>query len=146
MVRGEFRELDHTADVGLELRGESPADLLSAALRGLMSQVLGTIDDLEPTETRTIELSAEDYPSLLKSWCERLYRLFETEGFVALDSDVDEIDPLSFRARVRGVMPVPERLAEATEIKAVTYHMLEFELVDEGEGRQWWRGRVVFDV
>lgn len=146
MGRGEFRELDHTADVGLDLRGESPNEVLDAALRGLTRLVLSTTDDLEATETRTIELSAEDYPELLKVWCERLYRLFEAEGFVSLESEVEEIEPSDFRARVRGVMPTPERLAEATEIKAVTYHMLEFEPVDENDDKQGWRGRVVLDV
>lgn len=142
MERGEFREIDHTADLGLDLRGETPAAVLEAAQRGLIQLLLGEEPDLVPEAEREIALSESDRPELLKAWCEAIYRLLEEERFVALETVVESAEPEDFRARVRGAVPSPERVAAASELKAVTYHQLAFEPAGEGG----WRGRVIFDV
>jgi SHS2 domain-containing protein len=46
---------------------------------------------------------------------------------------------------VKGVSVSAERLAEASELKAVTYHQLAFGR-DEAAGNELWRARVIFDV
>lgn len=142
MERGTYAEIDHTADLGLDLQGPDPSAVLEAAQRGLIRALMGEEPDLAPEEERRVELSEPSRPDLLKAWCEQLYRLLEEERFVALETAVESDDPADFRAVVRGIVLPPERVAEASELKAVTYHQLSFERAGEGE----WRGRVIFDV
>lgn len=141
MDRGRFSEIDHTADLGLDLRGATPAAVLEAAQRGLVHVLFGETPDLEPDGERTVELSETDLPELLKAWCEALYRLLEEDGFVTLESAVESADPGEFRAMIRGATPPAETVARASELKAVTWHQLAFERAGDG-----WRARVIFDV
>ena len=152
MERGTFVEIEHTADLGLDLEGPSPESILEAAQRGLIQLLLADTSGLEPDSERDIAISAAGYPELLKAWCERLYRLLEDEGFVALSSLVcpepalpDREPAVGCRALVRGVVPPAERRVAASELKAVTYHQLAFAPAGrEAPGR--WRARVIFDV
>lgn len=145
MERGTFSEIDHTADLGLEIEGPDPPAVLEAAQRGLIRLLLGDVDDLTPDRERTIELSAPDWPTLLKTWCEHLYELLERDGFIALETRVETVTPGSLRAVLRGVCPGRERIAGASELKAVTWHELAFGPRETGGGPEW-RARVIFDV
>lgn len=142
MPRGEFREIDHPADLGLDLTGPDAGSVLEAAQRGLVQLLFGEAPTLRATEVRAVRLSADGYPELLKEWCERLYRMIEEEGFVPLESRVEEATATGLRARVRGARPPRETLAAASELKAVTWHQLSFGPAPE----RGWRGRVIFDV
>jgi SHS2 domain-containing protein len=142
MPRGEFREIDHPADLGLDLTGAEPGAVLEAAQRGLVQLLFGETPNLPAEEERTIRLPADGYPELLKDWCERLYRMIEEDAFVPLESRVDEVSPEGVRARVRGARVSRETQASASELKAVTWHQLAFEPAPGGG----WRGRVIFDV
>lgn len=142
MDRGTFAEIDHTADIGLDLEGTTPEAILEAAQRGLIQLLFADLPELAADEEKRISIEATDLPGLLKTWCETLYRLIEEEGFVALDSDVQKADPAGCRALVRGTVLPRERIASASELKAVTYHQLAFEPTSDGN----WRARVIFDV
>ena len=142
MERGTFAEIDHTADLGLDLAGPDPAAILEAAQRGLTRLLLGDVSDLTAEAERTVTVSAADHPELLKDWCERLYALLEQDGFVALETRVERAEPGAMRAVVAGARPGPDRVAAASELKAVTYHQLEFAPAATGG----WRARIIFDV
>ena len=142
MRRGEFREIDHAADLGLDLRGPDPGAVLGAAQRGLIQLLFGEPPSIDPAEAREVRLEEPGYPELLKAWCESIYRLLEQESFLALETRIEESAPARFRARLAGGILPPEVLAAASELKAVTWHQLAFE-PDAGGG---WRARVIFDV
>ncbi|MFN2383767.1 MAG: archease [Gemmatimonadota bacterium] len=141
MERGEFVELDHTADVGLALRGATPGAILEAAQRGLICLLMGDLDGLQSDTARTVTLSSASYPDLLKAWCELVYRLLEDDGFVALQTEIRSVEPTALVAQLLGTCPPRDRVTAASELKAVTYHQLAFEPAPGG-----WHGRVVFDV
>ena len=141
MDRGAFEEIDHTADLGLELEGPTPEAILEAAQRGLIQLLLGGTSDLTADEVRAVAISAPDLPEVLKRWCEHVYGLLESEGFVALGSEVESADPRACKATLHGTVPPRDRVASAGELKAVTYHQLAFEPANGG-----WRARVIFDV
>ncbi|HUP00713.1 MAG TPA: archease [Gemmatimonadota bacterium] len=163
MQRGTFVEIEHTADLGLELEGPSPDSILEAAQRGLTQLLFSELSGLEAETEREIAIAATGYPDLLKVWCERLYRLLEEEGFVALTSrvrvavaageggdpvgDENRAPVVGCRAVVEGALPPAERIAQAGELKAVTYHQLAFApCLPAGPGPPRWRARVIFDV
>jgi SHS2 domain-containing protein len=142
---GKFVEIDHTADVGLDLEGESPAEVLEAAQRGLTCLLMADTSDLVSDTERVVVAIADDYPDLLKTWCEELYRLLEEESFVVLESRISAVDPKRCVGLVKGVSVSAGRLAEASELKAVTYHQLAFDR-DVAAVNELWRARVIFDV
>ena len=107
MPRGEFSEIDHAADLGLELTGPDPGAIFEAAQRGLVQILFGETPALEPDAEREVEILAEGYLELLKTWCERLYRMIEEDGFIPLDTDVEEDGPTRLAARVRGGTATP---------------------------------------
>lgn len=140
--------LEHTADVGLEIRAPTLAELFVRASRGTMWLVLGHAPREEPTETRTLQVTEEDLPALLRSWLRELLFWQETEGFITREVSPKLLpmpscgaeggQALGIQARVKGNLregPV-ER-----EIKGVTLHGLAVEEVEEG-----WFARVIFDV
>jgi SHS2 domain-containing protein len=139
---GEFREIDHAADLGLDLRGPDPAAILEAAQRGLIQLLFGEAPAVAPTEEREVRIEETGHPELLKAWCECLYRLLERHSFLAIGSRVESADPGDFRARVTGAILSPATRAAASELKAVTWHGLAFEPDPDGG----WSARVIFDV
>lgn len=141
MERGAFEEIDHTADLGLDLEGPTPEAILEAAQRGVIELLVGDTRDLVADESRRLAISAPDLPELLKRWCEEIYRLLEGDGFVALVSEVESAGPRGCDAVLFGTVPPRDRIASASELKAVTYHQLAFEPAGDG-----WRARVIFDV
>jgi SHS2 domain-containing protein len=139
---GEFVEIDHTADLGLDLQGPTPEAVLGAALRGLVHVLFGGDPPrLEPREERRLELAADSWAELLKAWLEGLYRLLEDERFVPSGVRFERVQPTGLEAVVTGARRSREAIAEASELKAVTYHQLSF--AREGE---LWRARVILDV
>jgi SHS2 domain-containing protein len=142
MRRGEFREIDHAADLGLDIEGPDPGAILEAAQRGLVQLLFGETPEAEPVVEREVHLEEPGHPELLKAWCERLYRLLEEDSFLSLETRVEEPDPASFRARLKGAILPSDIRAGASELKAVTWHQLAFEPAPDGG----WRARVIFDV
>ena len=106
------RELEHTADVGLEVTAPTLPEMFRRAALGAMWLVLGREAErpggvapnphrdvpggfrapAEGTEsrehTRPVELVESDLPALLRSWLRALLFWEETDGFVVVDSVV----------------------------------------------------------
>ena len=143
---GTFRTFDHTADIGLEVRGESLEDLLATAARGVFSIMM---DDGPREVAAEADVAAAPDPSLgddaaelLVCWLQELLYRFETERLVPLEFDFAEAGPARVRARVGFGRFDPERHAARLEVKAVTYHELA---VREEEGGMW-SARFILDV
>ena len=112
---GTFRTFDHTADVGLEVRGESLEDLLATAARGVFSIML---DDgphevaVEADVALTPDASpAEELRELFVVWLQELLYRFEMEHLVPLEFDFAEAGPARVRARR---LPLREMFQVAT--------------------------------
>jgi SHS2 domain-containing protein len=137
-VTGRFEVLEHTADVGLRLTGDSPEEVLEAAARGLA--------DLEGSwfpregEERRVEVRAQDLPSLLVAWLDELLYLRDAEDAVFGGFDVEEVEDARVRAHVR-TGPRGDRTLESAGVKAATYHGLRFEQRNDG-----WTADVYLDV
>ena len=135
-----YEPFDHTADIGLLVRGRTLEELFENAAAGLFDLMIG-LDRVRPREERTVEVAAADEEELLVNWLNELLYLFEVEGLALRGFQVRRFSPTRLEAAVRGEAFDPERHPIAAEIKAATYHQLRLEQVD-GE----WRTRLVFDV
>ena len=137
-LRPGVRALDHTADLGFEVRAESLSELFHRAAAGMMALIWEGVGLERGRAVRQIELEAEDVGSLLVLWLRELLYLQQVHGFAYASADFERLSERKLRARVRGgrVREPPVR-----ELKGVTYHDLEVRL----EGGEWV-ARVIFDV
>ena len=140
MAEPLFREIEHTADIGIEVEAGTANELFRRAGLALFSLMVG-LEGVETREERQELVQAEGWEDLLHDWLSRLLHGFLQNGFIAAEITVDELDATHIRARLRGEKLDYERHNFETEIKAVTYHQLS---VTCAGGR--WRARVIFDV
>ncbi len=140
MAEPTFREIDHTADIGIEVEADTPSELFQCAgmaLFSLMVQPRG----IEAREVREGTVHAEGWEQLFHDWLSYLLRQFLQDGFIAATIAIAAIDEHHIHARLIGEKLDYDRHEFETEIKAVTYHQLS---VTCEPGR--CRARVIFDV
>jgi SHS2 domain-containing protein len=150
------RGMDHTADIGLEIRAPDLPDLFGRAALATLWLVLGrTSADARSGEggggeliRKSVELAEEDLSCLLRSWLRTVLLWEDTEGFVISGTRLmllptplcgaPDGQAFGLMGQVEGRFDDGSRVRE---IKGVTFHGLE---VEESEGG--WLGRVIFDV
>jgi SHS2 domain-containing protein len=135
-----FREIEHTADLGIEVEAGTPQELFRRAGLALFSLMV-SLDNVEVREEREETIAAEGWDELLHDWLSSLLHLFLQDGFIAAAITIDEIDSTRVHARLAGEKLDYDRHAFETEIKAVTYHQLSVTCENHH-----WRARVIFDV
>jgi SHS2 domain-containing protein len=143
---GTYETFDHTADVGLEVRGQDLADVLATAAHAVFDQMLQDRPE-RTTVTERVDVGcdpalAPDPSEVLVAWLQELLYRFETDRLVPIRIDVDEATGKGVRARVAFGRFDPDRHGTRLEIKAVTYHGLEVGEVPDGS----WRARFILDV
>jgi len=129
------REVEHTADWGLEVWAPDLAGLLEEAARG-MFELIGAVVSEEDRCHRELEITADDGEQLLVSFLEELLFLTESEN-IAVDAFLLKLVGESVLARLEGGTIV----SREKEIKAVTFHNLE--IVETERGLET---RIIFDV
>ena len=134
MAEPFFREIEHTADVGIQVEADTLADLFHCAGLALFSLMVN-VENVQPREERSVAVQAENWEELFHDWLSGLLREFLQDGFIAATIKIEDIDPTHLNARLRGEKLDYDRHDFETEIKAVTYHQLAV-----------MRARVIFDV
>ena len=126
--------VDHTSELELRIDAES----VDAVFRDALAALAELLDDEQPgpPARRDVSLAEQDAPALLVAWLEELVFLAETQALVPESVGELDVSPTSLRAVVVGHRGDPPHL-----VKAVTYHALELERVNDR-----WRARVVLDV
>jgi len=145
-MTASFRYLEEIAlaDAAFEASGTSPSELCQAAAQAVIESMVdpGTV---VPTWTRTVELTAPDFPTLLFDWLSELVYLKDAEGI-----SFRETSPIvrehpetgwSLKADVSGAPINAEQQDLRADVKAVTKHLYE---VRQQPGR--WTARVVLDI
>ncbi|MBI4410280.1 MAG: archease [Gemmatimonadetes bacterium] len=132
--------LDHTADVGIEVRAPSLPALFHLAAAGMMALLWDRppVGAGEDETEHTLGLKGEDLAGLLAAWLRELLFLHERDGVQYRSAEFETLEEHRLHARVRLAAPSEP---PARELKGVTYHGLEVEERDGG-----WRAQVIFDV
>ena len=129
------REVEHTADWGLEVWAPDLPGLMEEAARG-MFELMG-IDVSEETRChRQLEIGADDREQLLVSFLEELLFIADSED-LAFDGFLLNLVDTNLLARLEGGFIV----SRTKEIKAVTYHYLEI-----SETKRGLETSIIFDV
>jgi len=141
-----FEFFEHTADVGFRVQGATREIALAEAGRALSSLIVENLDEVRPDDSVRIELpepmatpDALDY--LLFDWLSALLAEFESTGRVFSRFDVRET-ATGIVADCRGEPLDPARHRLGHEVKAITYHQLEFGPLPAGG----WGGQVIVDL
>lgn len=128
--------LAHTADVGITASAPTLEALFVEAARGMAAVILDT-DPPKPTGKASIGADGDDVESLLVSFLDECLYLHEANGVLASGGSVF----------IKGTIARADLLTSSAEgaagpqIKAVTYHQLRVERVDDH-----WEADVFFDV
>ena len=118
-----MRELDHTADVGLEVDAATFAELV------------------DPDLHLTVRIDAGDRSELMVSWLSELNYRHQVDGLVFSRFEVVRVTDESLEATVWGEGIWGGRPAVFCELKAGTYHDLSVECSEEG-----CHARIIFDI
>ena len=143
-MAGSFELIDHTGDVGLQVRADTLEELFETAGRALLSLMLEDPDTVRPIRRREVVVRAADLEELLVSWLSELNYLFSTEGVLFARFKVHGVETNGkaiLKAQVAGEPYDPERHELRLEIKAVTFHKLFVGKTDDH-----WEARVIFDI
>jgi protein archease len=134
-----FRELEHTADLGIEVVADSRAELFRRAAIAIACLMVDT-SRVRRVESREVDVAGIDDADLMHEMLSGLLPIFLVESFIWSDAEIDERGD-HLKVRVVGERFDPARHEFHQEIKAVTYHELA---VRNADGR--WSARIIFDV
>jgi SHS2 domain-containing protein len=115
--------IDHTADIGIKAHGKNISQAFENAAIG-MFDIITDKSKIENQGEYTIKLDASDLEQLLVDWLSKLLYLNGAENLVFGKFQV-KIVGTHLSAQVFGEQYTTKKHKQGTEIKAVTYHMLE---------------------
>ena len=135
-----FRAIDHTADIGLLIKGKNKEELFAEAARGMFSIVAGgRINGKLKVKSLKLEVTGPTLEELLVSFLNELLYLAEKEKaiFNRFEIEIKKIkNRFYLQGRIKENSQVPKR-----EVKAATYHNLKVEKKDN-----FWQTTIIFDV
>jgi SHS2 domain-containing protein len=137
-----YEDLDHTADVGIRVRGATPEEAL-ARLALALGALLAGADGAGPA-VREERLSVAGGPDLAGTAVALLRELlfrFATERLIPCEAEVRRAGEDGADVTVAFARWDPVRHAEGVDVKAVTRHAARLE--PEGAG---WVAQAVLDV
>jgi SHS2 domain-containing protein len=120
-----YELIDHTADIGLKAYGKTLSEAFQNAAKG-MFDIITDKSEIENIGQYNIALEASDLEQLLVDWLSELLYLHSANNLV-FDFFKVELDEKkkSLTATVFGEKLDASKHNIGSEIKAVTYHMLE---------------------
>jgi len=135
-----YNTFDHTADLGLAIRGKSEEDLFANAAFAVFD-IITDLGRVEPRETRRVLVEGDSPEDLLINFLREILYLYNGERWLLKDLRVTRIGERTLEAEARGEPFEGQKHEILKEIKAVTYHQAEVHKTPDG-----WAARVIFDV
>lgn len=135
-----FEVFEHTADVGLRVRAATFEETIVEACRGLFSLLVANLDDVRPVEREIVEVAGDEPPLLLFDGLNELLYVFSTQRRLFRDFRVQRTTG-GIRVTAYGEPMDATRHRMEHEVKAITYHGLRCEPVENG-----WLAEVILDI
>jgi len=137
----EYELIDHTADIGIRVKGSSPEELFVHAAEAMFDILARPKRTLIPSISYPVTAEADSIDELLVRWLQELHMAFDMRKLVLTHIWIDEISPTRVSGGGKGLKFDGMRHTMGTQIKAVTYHGLK---VEEQDGE--WLAEVIFDI
>ncbi len=131
-----FELFDHTADIGIRAKADTPAGLVYPAIQGLYA-VLGKLIPTTEQTTMLLEVPGDSRAMLLRDLLGELLFAFDHEHQMVVSAEVDEFTDSRLAVDIR-ISPIDMDNSELErEIKAVTYHELDLRQTATGYEAQF---------
>lgn len=136
----KYEIIDHTADIGLRAKGEDLKQLFINAALGMFN-IMADLKNVQNKKTLEINLEAPNIEELFLSWLSELLYHYNSKRIVCREFVIRELEQNKISALAKGQILDAKKHNLKTEIKAVTFHELKVEKIDD-----IWQGEVIFDV
>jgi SHS2 domain-containing protein len=138
---GPYEFFEHTADIGVHIYGVTLQELFRNAALALY-EVLGSLAKKEERKVKSLKLEAMSLEDLLHDWLADLLYEVEVRHLLYDEFEIAELTQKRIAATLRGGEIDFTRSRTNEEIKAVTYHQMRVEQLEDGT----WRATVILDV
>jgi SHS2 domain-containing protein len=131
---GTSETFDHTADLGLRVRGADLDDLFRTAAEGVFDVIVANRDAVRLARSDAVSLQADSLAELLVAWLNELIFRCETQHtlYTRFDVHVDSAG-LKLQAEIGGEPIDRARHVLDHEVKAATHHGLTL----HRDGHEW---------
>jgi SHS2 domain-containing protein len=136
----DYAFLDHTADLGINVRGKDLKDLFETAAKAMIHLMIVGESQAKASDMK-ITVSGLDLPDLLVRWLGEILYLIEGEYLVVTSIHIDFLSLSRLDAALKTVPFDPTVHEITSEIKAVTYHQIQVK-----EKGSFWEAQVIFDT
>ena len=135
-----YELVDHTADIGIRVRGQTLRDLFRTAGQAMFEQITDTAK-VHGTRTQEIHVTGMDRSDLLVNWLRELLCCWTIDN--GLIREIHIIDLLEDQIRAKYTYDAFDSHTHEIlhDIKAVTYYGVSVDPTDDG-----WEATVIFDV
>ncbi len=137
---GQYEFINHTADIGIKVRGFSRKEMFENAARAMFDLIVD-LDTVETRDQMAIEIRGGELEELLADWLRDLLYRYNGDKYLLKEFKIEKISPRGLKARVRGEKLDMSRHSLRREIKAVTYHDLEIRKLNRE-----WQAQIIFDI
>ena len=135
-----YKIIDHTADLGIIVKGPDIKSLFILAAQA-MTDLMVKGEKSEKIAIRDVLIEGEDFPDLMVRWLGEILYLFEGENLIVDSIEINSINPMKLKSTLTLTSFDPEHHQVIREIKAVTYHQISVDKINDG-----WEARVIFDI
>lgn len=142
----EYEYIEHTADIGIKVYGRELKDLFANAGKAFFDIITEPIS-IQPSLKKQIMVESQgleplwQWERLLVTWLSELLYLFEVDQWLFQKCEILSLDENRVEAACWGEHYDPDRHEIKTGIKAVTYHQLCVQKVND-----LWEATIIFDV
>lgn len=135
-----YEIIEHTADIGIRVKGKDLKELFKSAALAMFDFIA---EPQGPKARHTteikIQLESGNVEELFVDWLNELLFLSATKELIFSDFEIKELDKNNLQATASGANNRSYRIN--AEVKAATYHQLK--IAQAGSG---WQAEVIFDV
>jgi SHS2 domain-containing protein len=118
-----YEVIDHTADIVIRASGKDLNEAFENAAYALFDTMCDA-STVRPLKTKKLELASDDPEQLLVDWLSRLLFICDVDDMLFSEFEV-RMEGGILKAVIKGEKLDAERHLLKTDIKAITYHMLE---------------------
>lgn len=120
-----YEVIDHTADLMIKGYGKDLEECYENVAYGMFDQTVD-LRDVEPVETRVVDVTGMDEEDALYSLLSELLFIEDYENIICKEFNV-KIDGLHITCTAKGELLDRSKMHVRGEIKAVTFHMMEID-------------------
>lgn len=139
----DYKFIDHTADIAVELSGSTYEELFKAAFAAWKESAVEILENT-PAEVKQVSLSADTYDELLVQFADELNFLFNTRKWVPLsikNLNLSSGKEIMLKSDIIGSNFNEDKHKLKAEIKAVTYHQVDIKKINDR-----YQTLLVFDI